>query len=65
MAMLLRACVRCGGDMQVEADMYGSYRKCVQCGHLVDTEMDHAVAQAGVPAPVGAKTPNTADIDAA
>ena len=34
--MLLRACPRCGGDLLVTEDLYGSFRQCLQCGHIQD-----------------------------
>lgn len=36
--MYLRGCPRCKGDLQVNRDTYGSYRKCVQCGHIEDLD---------------------------
>ncbi len=29
----LKSCPRCKGDLQVNKDFYGSYRKCFQCGY--------------------------------
>ena len=34
--MLLRACPRCGGDLQITEDLYGSFHQCMQCGHIED-----------------------------
>ena len=34
--MMLKACTRCGGDLQETQDIYGAYRQCLQCGHTVD-----------------------------
>ena len=34
--MYLKACPRCEGDMHSNRDMYGSYKECLQCGHMVD-----------------------------
>ena len=36
MAIYLKSCDRCGGDMNSNRDMYGEYRMCLQCGHIVD-----------------------------
>jgi hypothetical protein len=33
-----KACPRCSGDMHGSSDMYGSYKECLQCGHVVDLE---------------------------
>jgi tRNA(Ile2) C34 agmatinyltransferase TiaS len=32
----LKACSRCGGDMNSRADKYGPYMECLQCGHMID-----------------------------
>ena len=32
----LKACPRCKGDMHTNRDMYGSYKECLQCGHMQD-----------------------------
>ncbi len=29
-----KACPRCGGDMQVQDDVYGEYIECLQCGYV-------------------------------
>ena len=34
--MLLRACPRCGGDLHITEDLYGSFHQCIQCGHIQD-----------------------------
>ncbi len=31
-----KPCGRCGGSMSVEADAYGDYWDCLQCGDQVD-----------------------------
>jgi hypothetical protein len=36
----LKTCPRCRGDMYLENDRYGDYRKCAQCGHIVELEGD-------------------------
>ena len=64
MVMLLRACERCGGDMQIGADVYGSYEKCVQCGHMVDPEAVRASVLMDAAEAVSAKTKKT-KVDAA
>ena len=27
-----KACRRCGGDLSLERDSYGTYMECIQCG---------------------------------
>ncbi len=34
--LFYKSCPRCRGDMHDSRDMYGTYRVCVQCGHMVD-----------------------------
>lgn len=34
--MLLRACPKCGGDLNKSEDLYGEYFQCIQCGFLQD-----------------------------
>ena len=29
-----KACQRCGGDLSLESDKYGSYMDCIQCGAM-------------------------------
>lgn len=29
-----KGCKRCGGDLSMEGDVYGSYVACLQCGHV-------------------------------
>ena len=36
--LYLKACPRCKGDMHDNRDLYGNYRECLQCGHMVDLE---------------------------
>jgi DNA-directed RNA polymerase subunit M/transcription elongation factor TFIIS len=33
-----KSCPRCQGDMITNRDIYGSYKECLQCGHMVDIE---------------------------
>ena len=28
----MKACKRCGGDLSLESDRYGTYFGCIQCG---------------------------------
>ena len=30
--IMTRACKRCGGDLSLERDQYGTYVECIQCG---------------------------------
>ena len=48
--ILFKACSRCKGDLLVGSDMYGSYARCLQCGHSVDYDSELALvtAQANV-----------------
>ncbi|MCH7746024.1 MAG: hypothetical protein IIC84_08130 [Chloroflexi bacterium] len=32
----LKDCPRCRGDMYTERDIYGTYKECLQCGHMID-----------------------------
>ena len=36
MALYLKSCNRCGGDMNSNRDIYGEYRVCMQCGNMID-----------------------------
>ena len=36
MALYLKSCNRCGGDMNSNRDIYGEYRMCMQCGNMID-----------------------------
>ncbi|MFH1560347.1 MAG: hypothetical protein ABID84_02915 [Chloroflexota bacterium] len=36
--MLLKGCPRCRGDLHMDRDFYGEYRKCIQCGYMEDLE---------------------------
>ena len=36
--LYLKSCPRCQGDMSTNRDLYGMYRECLQCGHIVDVE---------------------------
>lgn len=31
-----KSCARCGGDMVQDRDLDGHFRKCLQCGRVVD-----------------------------
>ena len=32
----LKACPRCGGDLNTNRDLYGNYAECLQCGYMKD-----------------------------
>ena len=32
--ILTKACKRCGGDLSLERDKYGTYFECIQCGAI-------------------------------
>jgi hypothetical protein len=34
-----KGCPRCKGDVYVEKDSFGTYRKCLQCGRMQDLEL--------------------------
>lgn len=38
MAIYLKSCPRCRGDMNSNSDIYGEYRLCIQCGHMIDIQ---------------------------
>jgi hypothetical protein len=31
-----KACPKCKGDMYLDRDVYGAFRKCLQCGQIDD-----------------------------
>jgi len=33
-----KGCSKCQGDMVLDEDLYGTFLKCLQCGHQVDVE---------------------------
>jgi hypothetical protein len=33
-----KACPKCKGDMYLDSDVYGAYRKCLQCGRIFEME---------------------------
>ena len=37
-----KACKRCGGDLSLERDKYGTYIECIQCGAISsETDLTH------------------------
>ena len=38
MMLALKACSRCGGDVEYAEDRFGSYRQCLQCSRLEDLD---------------------------
>ena len=44
--MQFNACPKCHGTMLVSRDLYGEYKKCLQCGCMVDTQKE-VVGQQG------------------
>ncbi|MBI2847047.1 MAG: hypothetical protein HYX82_04110 [Chloroflexi bacterium] len=38
--MWLKACPKCKGDMFIDHDAYGYFKECLQCGYLVDINID-------------------------
>ncbi|MBI4200017.1 MAG: hypothetical protein HY535_06060 [Chloroflexi bacterium] len=45
-----KGCPRCGGDLHLSRDQYGSYKECLQCGYVEDVpdrvKVGDAVAEA-------------------
>jgi PHP family Zn ribbon phosphoesterase len=35
-----KACTKCRGDLTLENDAYGDFLKCMQCGTLIDVEVE-------------------------
>ncbi|MFQ6026421.1 MAG: hypothetical protein ACE5Q6_02775 [Dehalococcoidia bacterium] len=33
-----KSCSKCNGDMYLDRDAYGEFRKCLQCGQIQDLE---------------------------
>jgi hypothetical protein len=43
-----KACPKCKGDMYLDSDAYGAYRKCLQCGRIFEIETSPTgIAKAG------------------
>ena len=34
-----KACPKCQGDQTLEKDAYGEFKKCLQCGTLIEVEV--------------------------
>ena len=41
--LLLKACPHCHGDLVFEQDRASGYFTCVQCGHILSTDEEHAL----------------------
>lgn len=41
-----KSCTRCGGDLYLEHDIYGTYRICLQCGAIRDEEETRSLVPA-------------------
>ncbi len=39
-----KGCPRCKGDVYVEKDSFGTYRKCLQCGRMQELELRRPAA---------------------
>jgi hypothetical protein len=35
-----KACPKCSGDMYLDSDVYGHFRKCLQCGRIFELEVN-------------------------
>lgn len=47
--MWLKVCPRCKGDVYVEKDIFESYLKCLQCGHVL-SEAEKRSVESSAPA---------------
>ena len=61
MKFWLRACPKCGGDLELQPDVTGTYVQCVQCGLELNPVQERLLRRLGhLPvdqsAPVGAGT---------
>ena len=55
MALYLKSCNRCGGDMNSKRDIYGEYRMCIQCGNMIDIPNESSLFSLKLTAPTGKK----------
>ena len=39
-----KACPKCNGDMYLDSDAYGHFRKCLQCGRLFELGLNQHAA---------------------
>ena len=44
----LKRCPKCSGDLREEADPFGSYISCMQCGYCLTQAQEEALVTAGV-----------------
>ena len=63
MKFWLRACPKCGGDLELQLDVTGAYVQCVQCGLELNPVQERLLRSLGhvpvdQPALVGAGTPH-------
>lgn len=50
-----KECPRCNGDLREEADIYGRYLSCVQCGYILNqTEEVRLITDGTLREPVAA-----------
>jgi ssDNA-binding Zn-finger/Zn-ribbon topoisomerase 1 len=42
-----KECPKCGGDMQLQDDMYGAFKQCVQCGLILELESVRELGRRG------------------
>ena len=47
--LYLKSCPRCQGDMHMNRDLYGTYKECLQCGHMVDIVQPNSLFSVPVP----------------
>ena len=38
--MQFNACPKCHGTLLASRDFYGEYKKCLQCGYMLDTQKE-------------------------
>jgi len=36
-----KSCKKCQGDLSLDRDAYGDFLKCMQCGTLIDVEVEN------------------------
>lgn len=36
----LKGCTKCQGDLTLEKDAYGDFLKCMQCGTLIEVQVE-------------------------
>jgi hypothetical protein len=47
----MKNCPRCRGDLREEADVYGTYIACLQCGYILPVNEEQMLLATGTPEP--------------